>query len=617
MHKSPLKGTGHNGSKSPRKIDRVKLLDFAVAKIKSPVKRSISELNKIAYNSAVQNLRNLSETDDNNHNDQYIMQKIIELSKTDGYSTPLYFEEEEKDDSEIVPKLEKIAVLKTDNIFNNHTNQSLRKVSEIEFPRNETEISPLKVLNQDSPAITPSSSPSKISPTKHESDNQSLRRSTRKRVSVLDKLQSVSNELSPSLSPRKRTKRNLHDSFNITNDITPKLHKDIKLMKVPEIDADNDPLLSKDSNDRNKSSYQDGFEAYFEQNQTKSRLSKSSMTMAPDLSYDEFNRYNKLQDLICPKLIKSLNKLYEFQFMQWYFELQEGFNLIFYGVGSKRQLLINFLQTFILPLEKKSKCIVVNGYNTELNFRMLVKEIWKVCFKQPVVKSREIRETCDLTYAEFSRAKYSKLKLYILLNNIDGESLRNDDLQYLLSQIAKIQNISLICSTDNVNTPIFWDAAVLSNFNFMWHNVTTYKSYQTEVSFKDPLSIGKTDEIIGSKGAKYVLSSLTGNAKSLYKNLILQQLEKIDLYIGEDTKLLNNRGIIKGSFKTSIPLREFYELCVGEFIISNDISFRTILGEFVEHKMCNLVRDTAGTEILCISFTVDEMEKLLDEELMD
>lgn len=611
MNSSPTKGSGHAGYKSPKKNDRIQFLDFPVAKLRSPVKRSMLELNKMAYANAVRNRHVISdETDFVSESENMIIAKIIKLSKLDGLS-PLQLEEEE---IESVEELEEKIIKKRKIKLEHQESPKYRSPTKLDS------VSPIKLENGGeivaSIEPTPTNTPSKK--IKTESDNiftSPLRRSPRKKISVLDKLESVSNESSPRSS--RKNARNLHSKFNKVDILIPKLHKNIKLMAAPEIDTNDDSLLQTDPSLKQKVLFHDGYEAYFEHNQTRGRISKSSMTMAPEMTYEEFNRYNKLLDLICTEPIKSVNNLYEFQFSQWLFELQEGFNLIFYGIGSKRNLLHKFLRDFILPLDRRAKCIVINGYNSEFNLRMLMREIWNVCFKKSLPASRETPETCNFTHVEFMKPKNRNRKLYILLNNIDGDSLRNDDLQYMLSEIARIKQVSLICSMDNLNTPVFWDASVLSNFNFIWHNTSTFQSYFTEVSFKDPLSIGKTDELVGSRGAKYVLSSLTGNAKNLYKNLILQQLEKIDMYIGDDTKLLENRGNIRGSVKSCISLREFYELCVSEFIISNDISFRTILGEFVEHKMCNLTRDTAGTEILYIQFTVDEIEKLLDEELMD
>lgn len=607
-----MQGSGHAGRRSPKKSLIPQDLDFHTAKLRSPSKRSMAELNKIAYKNALRNRPALSEEADSlSINEKSVIDEIIRLSKEDGLSPLLREEEGEEEEGQEEEKEE------DKDIFNG-------KKRKLESSSNATEqYSVSKLIKLDkteglpsfiTPNVTPTSSPVKQEYLESP-DTTPLRRSARKRSSVLERLESVSSESSPRSS--RRQSANLHSKFNTINDIIPKHHRSIKLMEPPQIDTNDDELLVLDSMSKQRNLYHDGFEAYFEQTQTRGRISRSSMTKAPELSYEEFNRYNRFLDLICTDPINSLNELYEFQFSQWLFELREGFNLVFYGIGSKRKLLFSFVQDFLLPLDPHSKCIVVNGYNTEFNLRMLMREIWRVCFHKSLPTARETREACNFTHLEFMKPRNRNKRLYILLHNIDGESLRNDDLQYMLSQLVIIRQVSMICSADNLNTPLFWDASVISNFNFIWHNTSTFHSYSTEVSFKDPLSIGRSDELLGSRGARYVLSSLTGNAKSLYKNLILQQLERIDTYIGNDTKLLDNRGNIKGSLKTCVFLRDFYELCVTEFIISNDISFRTILGEFVEHKMCNLTRDTSGTEVLYISFTINEMEKLLDEELMD
>lgn len=686
-------GSGHMGQKSPHKKDRISTLEFSVAKLRSPMKRSMFELNKIAYENAKQNRKlNLdNEIDDDEElvlNENRILNEIIRLSKVDG-TNPLHLEDEEEaqedlkiqrrkrieqriaetdlgTDDEYIPEpkieadnVREVLTVSDENLEKEISSPSrkrklsitFRKDDEvlkddhnefIEFVEENTEDPPLKKptisntairinlktdttpslkfeSNEIKPSISPVNTPLST-PIKKESNNSAfsspLRRTPRTRIST--QLQAASIESSPR-SPRspRRSTRNLASSFNDFEKLKPKNFQSIKLMEVPDIDTNDDELLETDKNAKNRTLYHDGYEAYFEQSQTRPHISKNSMSSFPELTYEEFNEYNKELDLKMSKLQTNLSRLYEMQFAQWSFELKEGFNLMFYGFGSKRNLLIKFLRDYLLPEEKNAKCLVINGYNPEFSIRSLFRELWKICFNKVSPIRNELREICNLTHLEFMKHKYKSTKLFILINNIDGESFKNEDLQYILSQISKIQQISLLCTADNLNTPVLWDASTLSNFNFIWHHISNYQSYATELTFKDPLSLGKTDEIAGSRGAKYVLNSLTENAKSLYKHLILSQIEKIDNFIGDDVKLVENRGNIKGSMKCSIQLRDFYELCISEFIISNDISFRTILGEFSEHKMCTLSRDSTGVEMIYIGFSIDELEKLLDQELMD
>ncbi|ODV82708.1 hypothetical protein CANARDRAFT_191208, partial [[Candida] arabinofermentans NRRL YB-2248] len=361
-----------------------------------------------------------------------------------------------------------------------------------------------------------------------------------------------------------------------------------------------------------KALFYDGHEGFFEQQKLKNKKpSNNTMAMAPELTYDEFHNYNSLLDLICDEQIENLNKFYKLQYTQWLFELQQGFNLAFYGIGSKRLLLLEFIQKFLMKRFDKAKCFVVNGYNPEFHIRNIIEPLWAM-FGKKVKTSTQWHESIAALANEF-KSKPNK-KTIILVNNIDGESLRSDKYQRFMSEISKISQVYFICTMDNLNTPLFWNSSLAANFNFIWHNVSTFKSYSTEISFKDPLNIGKSKAFVGSSGVKHLLSSLTVNARRLFKSLLLQQLDRIDttLITNED---MERRSLLKGTVKLSLNLKDFYQSCLSGFITSNEMNFRSLLREFIDHKMTVLMRDASGTEILYVPFTIDEIEKLLDEEL--
>lgn len=619
---SPRKGTsGRAGVRSPWKKRTIDILDIGTVLLRSPVKRSMNELNRLALKRAMEHKEKAIDDDDAIEEQELALaDKIIEQSKLEPALQTVSFEIDETEDKQ---------GRKTDRTIKNEEYKEEPYSPSTSFKDEDEPYSPSKSYSKSerrsnvSPLKGRSSpSPFKVSRFDYYEDKLKPKALTQRLLSLTETDKHVSSalesvETTPINSPRKSYKRNASMAFNDMEDVRPLNVKDVKLMDIPEPDEENDVLLQTDKTVKNQSMYHDGFDGYFEQNRLRAKPSSNTMAMAPTIDYDEFHKFNKILDSISSKPVDYLNRYYEQQAPQWLFEIQQGFNLALYGVGSKRDLVNEFVVDVLLPRTINAKCLVVNGYNTEFNPKVLLRAIWQQCFKRLSPTTRDMVDLCNTTVHEFSKSKWRNRDLVIVIHNIDGEPLRNEKYQYILSELAKVEQITMLCSVDNVNTPIFWDSSVMAHFNFIWHNVSTFKSYQTEISFRDPLSLGKSNEFVGSKGAKYVLSSLTSNAKSLYKHLVLQQLEKIDMSIAEDPQLMDFRGTIKGTIKTCTTYREFYEFCVSEFITSNEISFRTILGEFVEHKMCHLTRDTSGTDIIFISFTVDEMERLLEEEFVD
>ncbi|KAF6009598.1 hypothetical protein HII12_003144 [Brettanomyces bruxellensis] len=147
---------------------------------------------------------------------------------------------------------------------------------------------------------------------------------------------------------------------------------------------DNYESMHMESDDSDREVGDEKFVGYFEQQKLRAKkLSTNSMTMAPQVSYDEFHAYNKLANFMCLGQKTNLIEYYRQQYTQWLFELQEGFNIIFYGVGSKRRLILDFVQSFLLErVSKSTKCVVANGYNSELDPRALLKFIWKLMFNK-------------------------------------------------------------------------------------------------------------------------------------------------------------------------------------------------------------------------------------------
>lgn len=382
-------------------------------------------------------------------------------------------------------------------------------------------------------------------------------------------------------------------------------------------DIDDDELMK--NREDLETLFLDGAEGYFDQHKTREKISTTPFSRAPTLEYKEFISYVDGSRTLNIEAREFLVSLYHTMFPQWYFELTQGFSLIFYGVGSKRRLLLDFI-THIIPSE--IPVLVANGYNPSVSFKELLNSLTAVLV--PNYKEKEMKfpkNTPDLLqalleYLEEQRKEpdqsdtHSFLpKVVVLINNINGESLRGDKIQNYLARLSSAKEIWFITSIDNINAPIMWDAAKLAVFNFLWHDVTTFESYAIETSFDDPLSLGSIRTVAGSKGVKYVLSSLTAKARDMYKVLIYSQIEILSTR--------NTDSNLPGSIQVATELNKFYQKCVSEFLVSNKSNFEVMLKEFDDHKMIVRPKDNTGTEMIFIPYTKDVMEKIIEEGLLD
>jgi origin recognition complex subunit 2 len=197
------------------------------------------------------------------------------------------------------------------------------------------------------------------------------------------------------------------------------------------------------------------------------------------------------------------------------------------------------------------------------------------------------------------------IDLCVVIHNLDGEALRGEKSQALLARLAAIPEVMMIATVDHINAPVLWDAAKISQYNFLWHDLTTFEQYTTETAYDDPLALGRNRSTVGTKGAKYVLASLTANARALFQLLAAQQLEVMT----EDT----SAGGALGTIHHGVEFKLFYKRCVEQFIVSNELNFRTMLGEFVEHKMVIITKDQTGIETIYIPFTKEALEQAIED----
>ena len=362
--------------------------------------------------------------------------------------------------------------------------------------------------------------------------------------------------------------------------------------------------------------------------------SKNTMAMAPAITRAEFATVTNLFNKDFQKASKQkLSEIQKGLFPQYWFEASQGFTLLFYGIGSKREFLedlaVNYLSrqlrlsevyteqladpSYTNPYDTAIPCVVVNGYNPTCNYRDVFKDIFEIMFPKEL-------ENVDVKYwgnhcmlqiqkmAEYYRTQLLHTKLIVAVHSLDGPSVRKRDFQLMMSALALIKQVTIVASVDNIYAPLLWDDSKSQNYNFIYHNVTNYEASAVESSFQDVMKLGRDDSTTGAEGAKYVLESLTANAKKLYKLLLETQVSAMQAAAPNGKVVPTRRGVMT----LGMDLKKFHDMCTAEFIVSNEVSLRTILKEFTDHKMAVVSKKQGtGSEMIWVPYNYSEMTKLL------
>lgn len=326
----------------------------------------------------------------------------------------------------------------------------------------------------------------------------------------------------------------------------------------------------------------EGFESYFEQHRKGVKTSNSTLAGLPQLDLGEYYRLLREYSLPHEDERAMLMEVHRENFGQWAFELSQGFNVMLYGYGSKRKLLMEFAAKMYSP---KNQVVVVNGYVPSLTTRDILNSVFAAILgtehkrKLGSNPNDMLDNLIDLLDGDEgdddereedqSTSSSHDARITLIIHSLDGESLRHERQQSLLSRLASHPRISLVASIDHIKAPLLWDSAKVSQFNFLWHDATTFEPYSSvEASVEELLYMGGSGRAGGTKGVKYVLASLPQNAKELYRILVSHQLQAME-----------DDGGGEGGEMYGVEYKVLYQMGVEEFICSNDMAFRTLLKE--------------------------------------
>lgn len=325
--------------------------------------------------------------------------------------------------------------------------------------------------------------------------------------------------------------------------------------------------------------------------QRKAKISNNNLGMleTPKLQQTEIQKLLSDKHIMIKhkKELQLLDKVNRQQFNRWLLLLQEGFNILLYGFGSK----INIMRDFQESCLKDQPVIVVNGFFPSLTIKNILDAIGNVIELKDNLTN--IQDSCDQIAEELEGLE--DFDLYLLIHNIEGDMLKNNKTQQILSKLAAVKNIHLVATIDHISAPLIWDNFKLSNFNFLWFDTTSFEPYVQESLFNESL-LSQHSKSIALSSLKNVFTSLTSNSKGIYLKLVNYQLQH-----GEKA---HYGGLL---------FKDLYALCRDAFLVSSDLALRSQLTEFIDHKMVKLKRNIDGSECLVVPSSRDVLQQFFDE----
>ncbi len=366
-------------------------------------------------------------------------------------------------------------------------------------------------------------------------------------------------------------------------------------------------------------------ERYFFQNRAgPPQYSANLFSTVKLLTHDEyFQQMRQSKDHHAPEKA-YLMKLHGRSFPQWKFELSEGYSVCLYGYGSKRQLVTKFAQWLYARTKPFPKIVIVNGYTPKLNVRHILATVGSALVgeEESLKLTGQPQEMLETVLSYLSQHPPAE-GLVIMVNSIDASAMRKAAVQSIFARLASHPSTSLLATADTPTFPLMWNSTLLDQFNFAFHDCTTFAPYDAEISVVDEIYdlLGRKGRRMGGKdGIGFVLKSLPPNARNLYRILLSEILSILndDLEMPKDDALDEEerrptKQVYEAAEEVGVEYRILYQKASEEFICSSDMNFRFLLKEFHDHQMITSRRDASGTELLCVPLGREEMQAVLED----
>jgi origin recognition complex subunit 2 len=339
-------------------------------------------------------------------------------------------------------------------------------------------------------------------------------------------------------------------------------------------------------------------------------------------------------------------------FEKWRFLASTNHSLLFYGVGSKQQLLNQFADQ---ELDKDGDVIKIDGFDTDVTIDGILQLLidhwldgkepfavnisiinnnnsnrnglanqcrnWETLFYHRRGDAYIVQKAVAVAKAVAKVVTKTLRPVYLVLHNIDGVALRNFTAQEALAALVSQSNVNcgwnavrLIASIDHVNAPaLLWDSLSQHRFHWVWKEVHTDQPYVEEV-LKSQVTLQKTRSS-GKRGKQQQQLQQHQNLDdsddpASQKDSIFSVLKSL---ASRHTQALQQLAWLHLESKQEwVTYVDLLHQCRLKCVVTQDTQLRNYLGELMDHNIVIRKNEKASSTSYRIPYPENVLDLILD-----
>ncbi|RWS12953.1 origin recognition complex subunit 2-like isoform X2 [Dinothrombium tinctorium] len=319
-----------------------------------------------------------------------------------------------------------------------------------------------------------------------------------------------------------------------------------------------------------------------------------------NMNEDEFQMHGKEKE--------DLLQTYKTELFSIWFELMlEGFNVILYGFGSKKAILDKFREEWLMDEHH----LIIFGYFTELNLKQIIG-----CLKEALNFEKSDESSILQSASEM------KNDLYLVIHSMDFLFSTNKKIKSFIRQLMVASNnkIHILASVDHIHSGLLWSSHESHQLNWIWYETHTFLPFKLERGYCSSILSSNLNSMLSQyltlSSIEHVYDSLTPNAKKIFILIAKYYLKNVNASVADNVEMNDDECeemVIPDPNFDGLAFSTLYRQCREEFLVNSEITLRTQLTEFKDHKLIKTMKSLEGTEIIALCIDLSLVKKFVNK----